>query len=386
MILEEDLKLGSTGDNVKILQEKLKILGYYNPIVSGNFGIATEQGVLLFQKDFNLEETGIVDQTTWNYLFQLTEPATLTRQSYPTLSLNSTGNYVEELQRKLKALLYYQGDITSTFDIETENAVKRFQYNNDLTTTGIVNNTVWNYINNVYGNLSECATNGETDNDTNNNNYYTVQAGDTLYSIAKRFNTTVDELKRLNNLITNTLTIGQQLLINQNNDNNNNNNNNNTDNNQNTLYYQVIAGDTLYSIARRFNTTVDEIKRLNNLTTNTLTIGQQLLINQNNTTNNNQNMIYYPIKSGDTLYSIANRFNTTVDEIKRLNNLTTNTLSIGQILKIPSTTNYIYYTVQRGDTLYSIARNYNITVDSIKNTNNLTNNTLTIGQTLRIPI
>ena len=319
MILEEDLKLGSTGDNVKILQEKLKILGYYNPVVSGNFGIATELGVISFQREYNLEETGIVDQTTWNFLFLATEPATLTRQNYPTLSLNSTGSYVEELQRKLKALLYYTGDITSTFDIETENAVKRFQYNNDLTTTGVVNNTVWNYINNIYGNLNECAINGDTNNNTNN--YYTVQ-----------------------------------------------------------------SGDTLYSIARRFNTTVDEIKRLNNLTSNTLSIGQQLLINQNNTIDNNKNIIYYPVKSGDTLYSIANRFNTTIDNIKNANNLTSNTLSVGQILKIPSTTTYVYYTVQAGDTLYSIARKYNITVDIIKNANNLTNNILSIGQTLRIPI
>ena len=377
MILEEDLKLGSTGDNVKILQEKLKILGYYNPVVSGNFGIATELGVISFQREYNLEETGIVDQTTWNFLFLATEPATLTRQNYPTLSLNSTGSYVEELQRKLKALLYYTGDITSTFDIETENAVKRFQYNNDLTTTGVVNNTVWNYINNIYGNLNECAINGDTNNNTNN--YYTVQSGDTLYSIARRFNTTVDEIKRLNNLTSNTLSIGQQLLINQNNSDNNTNN-------QNTIYYQVIAGDTLYSIARRFNTTVDEIKRLNNLTSNTLSIGQQLLINQNNTIDNNKNIIYYPVKSGDTLYSIANRFNTTIDNIKNANNLTSNTLSVGQILKIPSTTTYVYYTVQAGDTLYSIARKYNITVDIIKNANNLTNNILSIGQTLRIPI
>lgn len=90
---------------------------------------------------------------------------------------------------------------------------------------------------------------------------------------------------------------------------------------------------------------------------------------------------------GDSLYKIANKFNTTVNALKEKNNLTSNTLSIGQKLLIPttSTKNKLTYTVKKGDNLYSIARTYNTTVDKLKSLNNLTSNTLSIGQTLILP-
>ena len=153
--------------------------------------------------------------------------------------------------------------------------------------------------------------------------------------------------------------------------------------------YIVQAGDSLYSIAKKFGTTVDAIKSLNNLTSNNLSIGQVLKIpGLSSDTGSGSGTTNYTVVSGDTLWNIANRFNTTVDEIKRLNNLTSNMLSIGQTLKIPSTTssnNYINYTVKSGDSLWNIARKYNTTVDAIKSLNNLTSDNLSIGQTLRIP-
>ena len=76
--------------------------------------------------------------------------------------------------------------------------------------------------------------------------------------------------------------------------------------------------------------TVDEIKSLNGLVSNTLFIGQTLLIP------NVESTIFYSVKSGDTLYSISKKFNTSVDTIKTINGLKTNSLSIGQKLKVPN--------------------------------------------------
>lgn len=208
-------------------------------------------------------------------------------------------------------------------------------------------------------------------------NTYVVQKGDSLYSIANKLGTTVSELKKENNLTTNTLQIGEVLRI-----------------PTKEIYegeenvYIVQKGDTLYSVAMANNTTVDELKRINNLTSNILSTGQLLKIPSALLPEST-----YIVKKGDSLYSIANKYNTTVDELKRINNLTSNILSIGQVLKLPSDKvsdvekeeNTISYTVQKGDSLYSIARKYSTTIDKIKDLNNLTTNLLSIGQVLLIP-
>lgn len=212
---------------------------------------------------------------------------------------------------------------------------------------------------------------------------YTVAKGDSLYQIAKKYNTTVDELKKLNNLSSNNLTIGMKLKIPVS---SSTTNNEETPSSTKTYTYQVKKGDTLYQIAKNNNTTVDAIKKLNNLSSNTLTIGFIIKLPSSNTSSNTSEEDIYIVKSGDTLYQIAKNNNTTVDAIKKLNNLSSNTLTIGQTLLIPlPKEEYIIYTVIKGDSLYQIARKNNTTVDEIKKLNNLTANTLTIGQELKIP-
>lgn len=147
--------------------------------------------------------------------------------------------------------------------------------------------------------------------------------------------------------------------------------------NEESDYYVVKKGDSLWSIAKKYNMTVDELKSINNLKSNLLSIGQRLKIKESN---DNQNI--YIVKKGDTLYKIANMYGTTVDNLKALNNLKSNNLSIGQKLIVPSK-NKIYI-VQKGDSLWSIARKYDTTVDSIKRNNNLSTNVLQIGQKLKI--
>ena len=202
-------------------------------------------------------------------------------------------------------------------------------------------------------------------------NVYIVKKGDTLYSVAMANNTTVDELKKANNLTSNILSTGQLLKI------------------PSALLpestYIVKKGDSLYSIANKYNTTIDELKRINNLTSNILSIGQVLKLPSDKVSDveKEENTISYTVQKGDSLYSIARKYSTTIDKIKDLNNLTTNLLSIGQVLLIPTDTNLeTTYTVQKGDSLYSIAKKYDTTVDRLKQLNNLKSNLLSIGQIL----
>ena len=207
-------------------------------------------------------------------------------------------------------------------------------------------------------------------------NYYVVQNGDSLWKIANQYGITVDELKRLNNLTSNNLTVGQILEL-------PNQNNSNTSGNT----YTVKSGDSLWKIANQYGITVNELKTLNNLTSDNLSIGQVLKIPNQNNSNTSSNT--YTVKAGDSLWKIANQYGITVNELKSLNGLTSDNLSIGQVLKIPSqnnsNTSSNTYTVKAGDSLWNIANKYGITVNELKSLNDLTSDNLSIGQTLKVP-
>ena len=194
---------------------------------------------------------------------------------------------------------------------------------------------------------------------------YKVMSGDTLYSISKKLDTTVTELKKLNNLSNSNLSVGQILKIPI-----------KIVDIGDTELYQVKSGDTLYSIANKYNISVNELKTINNLNNDNLSVGQLLNVPSGLSLVNT-----YTVEKGDTLYSIAKKFDISVNKLKEYNKLSSNLLSLGQKLIIPideETT----YVVKRGDTLYSIAREFNTVVDKIKQLNNLSNNDISIGQIL----
>ena len=204
-----------------------------------------------------------------------------------------------------------------------------------------------------------------TDPETSVSDTYKVMKGDTLYGIANKLDTTVDELKKINNLTSNSLSIGQILKVPV-----------KTIDTGETELYQVQKGDTLYSIANKYGITLKELKAINNLENDNLAIGQLL-----NVPSGLSLASSYTVSSGDTLYSIAKKFDTTVDKLKEANNLSSNMLSIGQKLIIPLIDDTTYV-VSSGDTLYSIARKFNTTVDELRRLNNLNSDVLSIGQIL----
>ncbi len=167
-----------------------------------------------------------------------------------------------------------------------------------------------------------------------------------------------------------------------------------------TINYTVKAGDTLYSIAKRYGVTVQSIVTANKLASaNVIRVGQVLKIPASTGTivpKPVPTTINYTVKAGDTLYSIAKRYGVTVQSIVTANKLASaNVIRVGQVLKIPASTGTIVpkpvpttinYTVKAGDTLYSIAKRYGVTVQSVVTINKLASaNVIKIGQVLKIP-
>lgn len=150
--------------------------------------------------------------------------------------------------------------------------------------------------------------------------------------------------------------------------------------------YVVVAGDTLSAIANRFNTTVEYLRDLNNIVdVNKIYVGQVLKLKGN--VNNNSNNTY-TVVAGDTLNGIASKYGTNADYLARINNIKNkNLIYIGQVIKLSENGNIgeKRYTVVAGDTLSAIAQKYGVTVDYLKNKNNILNPDLIyVGQILKI--
>ena len=147
--------------------------------------------------------------------------------------------------------------------------------------------------------------------------------------------------------------------------------------------YTVRSGDTVSDIARAFKMTPDEIRRINNLNRRSqIFVGQKLLvkpdpsqIKENPSSNPSGEMSTYIVRAGDTVWEIARRFGISVASLRKLNNLGSQSqIYPGQKLLISrrdSGSSYKTYTVKQGDTIYAIANFFNTTVARILSWNDL---------------
>ena len=250
---------------------------------------------------------------------------------------------------------------------------------------------------------------------------YIIKSGDTLTKISRAYKMTVSELKKLNNLTTDRIYVGQTLKVKV------------AETkptpvptpkpeekpaskpNQNSASYTVKSGDTLSHIAKDYGMTVSTLKELNNLKSDLIIVGQTLKVKAAASTPApapkptpapkpvTPSNSTYTVKSGDTLSHIGRANNMTVSALKTLNNLKSDLIFVGQTLKVNGTTptpapstpkkeetkpvipsSSKTHTVKSGDTLSHIARANNMTVSALKSLNNLKTDLIFVGQTLKV--
>jgi len=244
---------------------------------------------------------------------------------------------------------------------------------------------------------------------------YTVRKGDTLGKIGGKFGVSVKDLKKMNNLRSDNLRVGQKLALTS------------VETAESASEtedpvvtakfsgsYKVAKGDTLGRLALRYGVSQNELKKANGLKSSNIRVGQVLKVpgpvkkdvvvvaepavepaepvqaQPQDAASSSEVYIKkrYVVKEGDTLGGIASSFGVTVDEIKKASALKSDTIDKGNILLIPVPQERVTssrYTVARGDTLGKLSRKFGVSVRDLKDANGLRSNTLRTGMKLNIP-
>ena len=308
-----------------------------------------------YPKDVEIAETNIITGVLSSY------PGTALKLGSTGLDVQTIQTYLDRIRRNYPAIPVIT-DETGVFGESTRAAVARFQSIFSLPSDGIVGKATWNKLSYLYTSVTRLA---ELDSEGTSLGIGTVPPGSVLrpgssgqdvitlqylLNVAAEFNATIPAPAQDGNFGSGTQ--------------------------QSVLAFQRAAGLTPDSIVgpRTWQALYNTYLGANNV----IPPGTDPGVTE------------YVVRSGDTLWLLAQRFGTTVDAIKRLNGLTSDNLSIGQVLKIPAGAStgggsYFEYTVRPGDTLWLLAQRFGTTVDAIKSLNGLSSNILNIGQVLRIP-
>lgn len=215
---------------------------------------------------------------------------------------------------------------------------------------------------------------------------YAVKSGDTLYKLAKMYNTTVEEILELNpDLDPYNVQIGEKICIPEDKP---------EDCPKGTFSYKIKSGDTLYQLAKKYDTTVEEILEVNpDINPYNLQVGQEICIPKQKEPQDCDGM-YYVVRPGDTLYLIAQKYGISVEEILEANpNVDPYNLQIGQLICVPKKEKPKpkpcpgghMYKIRKGDSLTSILMKFNISIMDLKEGNpNIDLDNLKAGQEICI--
>ncbi len=218
---------------------------------------------------------------------------------------------------------------------------------------------------------------------------YKVEKGDTYFSISKEYGFENDELDRFNPGAKEKIRIGQELKV------------------PFTLngpyVHKVIAGESLFSLYRIYGVTVEELKNINGLESDEISIGQEIIIfpirDEKEEGDSLEIKKVHTVQKGETLFSISRLYGIKWQDLKNLNNLANNEISEGQILLVSIDSALIYtppktdtipgngiHVVEKGESLYSIGRKYGLQPGEIMAINGLGSNEISVGQELRLMV
>ncbi len=232
--------------------------------------------------------------------------------------------------------------------------------------------------------------------------HHTVEAGDSLYQIARKYNVSVKQLKEWNNLTSDFLQVGDKIVLKETKE--QEKDNEKPEETAKTETYTVKAGDSLWAIANKFGISVKNLRDWNNLTSDFLQVGDNIVLKETKEQEKDDEKPEqtvktetYIVKAGDSLWAIANKFGVTVKQLKEWNGLTSNFLQVGDKIvlketkgqekddeKPEETVKTETYIVKAGDSPWAIANKFGVTVKQLKEWNGLTSNFLQIGQQLAI--
>lgn len=231
---------------------------------------------------------------------------------------------------------------------------------------------------------------------TEKSKVHIVEEGETFSIIAEKYNLKVSDLKEWNDLESDIIYPGQELRLTK----PETTKKDKTDKTK-AKTHTVKEGENLTIIADKYNVTVEDLKKWNDLKSDVIKVGQVLIVSDPKKTTKEKkpsgNKITHIVKEGETLSSIADRYDVTVANIKEWNELESDVIKVGQNLTIytnkkvkdekttkEKTKKQQTYTVKKGDTLASIAEKFGITVSQLKKWNNLKSDKITVGQVLKV--